>query len=88
VTNRTDQALAEFSVDPTTGLLKSLGPTVPPGGDSPFQVVADPAGQLVYLDCLGQGTVTTFGIQSDGQLKQIGSVTTDASPEGIVLVPR
>jgi 6-phosphogluconolactonase (cycloisomerase 2 family) len=76
-----------YSVDPSTGLLTSLGATVPPGSDEPNSIVIDPGGQLAYVTCFG-GDITIFGIKSDGTLTQVGSVTDNNEPGVTVLVPR
>jgi len=76
-----------FSVDPGTGLLTSLGATVPPGSTEPNSIVLDPGGQLAYVTCFG-GDITIFGIKSDGTLTQVGSVADVNGPQVTVLVPR
>lgn len=88
VTNRTESTLSGFSVDPTSGLLTSLGNTFIPGGENPTNIVVDPGNELAYVGCAGSSLVTIFGIESGGQLIQVGSATTDGGPEAIVLVPR
>jgi hypothetical protein len=75
IANRGDNTIAMYSVDPSTGLLTSLGATVPPGSDEPNSIVIDPGGQLAYVTCFG-GDITIFGI-------------TDNNEPGVtVLVPR
>jgi 6-phosphogluconolactonase (cycloisomerase 2 family) len=87
ITARSDGNLWTFTVDPTSGLLTRLGGLVTAGADYPYQIVVDPGGQLLYVACLG-GSVMNFGIKTDGTLTPVGSVTTDGSAEGIVLIPR
>ncbi len=86
ITARSDGNVWMFTVDSSTGLLTRFGGSITAGDDYPDQITIDASGQLAYVGCYG--SVQIFGIETDGTLTHVGSVTTDGTAEGIVLVPR
>ena len=66
----------ELSLVGTTGVVASTD-----GG--PIDMTASPNGQFLYAEAGGAGTVDEYGVNPDGSLTEIGSVTITPGIEGI-----
>lgn len=87
--NRGDDSIAVFSVDPTTGKLTPVSNTKTLG-KSPRSFAIDPTGTMLVAANQGSGTLTTFGISAtDGALTAVGTpiAQPQASFVGFVQLP-
>ena len=66
--NRGHDTLAMFSIDPTTGLITSLGQISRPGTPRPFGI--DPEGGFLYCGGDSATTITAFQIATNGALEE------------------
>lgn len=61
--------VSAYAIDRTTGALKFLN-RVSSHGESPNQIVLDPSGTLAVTVTYNGGTVTAFGVETDGRLTE------------------
>ena len=72
--NRGDDSLAIYAIDPTTGMLKQTG-SVKTGGKEPRAFEIDPRGELLFAANRDSGNVVIFRIDArTGQLTPTGHV--------------
>lgn len=72
--NRGDDSLAIYAIDPTTGMLKQTG-SVKTGGKEPRAFEIDPRGELLFAANRDSGNVVIFRIDAKtGQLTATGQV--------------
>jgi 6-phosphogluconolactonase len=85
--NRGHDSIAVFSIDPKTGLLKSVD-WVPTQGKTPRNFAIDPSGNFLLAANQNSDNVTVFRIdQTSGALTAIGNVRDIPSPVSLVFVP-
>lgn len=86
--NRGHDSIAIFSVDPTTGLLASVGWT-PTQGKQPRFIALDPSQRFLYAANELSDTVVTFRVdRATGRLTPTGQVVRNASPVTIAFTSR
>jgi 6-phosphogluconolactonase len=61
--------VSAYAIDRKTGALKLLN-KVSSHGESPNQIVLDPSGKVAITVTYNGGTVTAFGVESDGKLTE------------------
>ncbi len=76
VANRGHDSIAGFAIDPTTGLVTSLGQT--PTEKTPRSFTIEPTGRFLYVAGEGSGRIAAYRIQESGPLARF--VTYDAGP--------
>ena len=80
VSNRGDNSIAQFSINPTDGSLTPIG-WISSGGETPRNFEIDPSGQWLFAANQNSGNIVLFGIdQATGTLKQISDSTKIISP--------
>ncbi|MGN0837614.1 MAG: lactonase family protein [Pyramidobacter sp.] len=85
VSNRGDNSIAEFSIDPVAGKLKSIG-WVKTGGTIPRYFCIEPGGQFLYVCNQGSGNIKSFSINQDtGKLSFTGQTIKTATPVWLLL---
>ncbi len=85
--NRGDDALAIFAIDPASGRLTSVG-FQPTGGRTPRNFAIEPTGKYLLAANQDSGTVVVFAIDPrTGLLKQAGEPLAVPSPVCIRFVP-
>jgi 6-phosphogluconolactonase len=85
--NRGHDSIAVFSIDPKTGLLKSVD-WVPTQGKTPRNFAIDPSGNFLLAANQNSDNITVFRIdQTSGALTAIGNVRDIPSPVSLVFVP-
>ncbi len=87
--NRGDDSIAVFAVDPAVGKLTLKGHTKT-GGTTPRSFALDLAGSLLYAANQGSGTITTFAVDpTTGTLSRTGAAATvpSATFVGLVWLP-
>ena len=67
ITNRQDNTLSMYTIDPSTGELTRLSTPAVLTGVTPFRVTVDPTGKFVYV-ANESGTVSIYTIHGDGTL--------------------
>lgn len=86
VTNRSDNSVVAFGVNPLTGDLNFVGPVSP--GTSPRTVAMGPTGEFLYATSFADGTVSTYSVnQTTGALAPVGTPLSlgDALVQGITI---
>lgn len=87
VSNRGEDSIARFEIDPATGLLSYAG-SVPTGGKRPRFFTLDPTASHVYAGNQDSDLITVFRIeQPSGHLVPTGVTVAVGSPSAISLVP-
>jgi 6-phosphogluconolactonase len=81
VTNRAENTVSIFKIDPNTGNLDPSGTT--PTGLDPYPVTVDPSGHFVYVANEQSGTVSIYTIDSGSLLPVTRSVSTGGGPVSI-----
>jgi DNA-binding beta-propeller fold protein YncE len=83
-----------YTINPTTGVLASIGPPVPTNDEFTDSVTVDPSGKFAYVASSGDvwdidfGTVVTYAINpTTGILKPTGPIATELSPTSIAIHP-
>jgi 6-phosphogluconolactonase len=85
--NRGDDALAIFAVDPTSGKLTTVG-FQPTGGKNPRSFGIDPTGQFLIAANVDSDTAVVFRVDpQSGLLKQVGEPLAVPSPVCVKFVP-
>jgi 6-phosphogluconolactonase len=85
--NRGDDALAIFAVDPTSGTLTTVG-FQPTGGKNPRSFGIDPTGQFLIAANVDSDTAVVFRVDpQSGLLKQVGEPLAVPSPVCVKFVP-
>jgi YVTN family beta-propeller protein len=82
VNNNTNK-LVGFTIG-TTGALTALSSSYSTGS-SPSGIAIGPSGTAVYVTNSGSNTVGLYTINADGTLNVVGTIPTDAKPQGIVV---
>jgi 6-phosphogluconolactonase (cycloisomerase 2 family) len=84
VSNRGHDSIAIFAVDPSSGLLTTLG-WEPTQGQQPRHFALDPAGRFLYAANQASDSITTFAVdKTSGMLTSTGQVVRTGSPVSIV----
>ncbi|MCP3916102.1 MAG: lactonase family protein [bacterium] len=87
VANRDADTLTGYSVDPDTGDLMPIGPTMLPPGAEPVYVTAEPRGRFLYAAEHTTGFIRRFAIDSQtGVLTPLATVAV-TEPTGISIDP-
>jgi 6-phosphogluconolactonase len=85
--NRGDDSLAIFAVDPTSGKLTTVG-FQPTGGKNPRSFGIDPTGQFLIAANVDSDTAVVFRVDpQSGLLKQVGEPLAVPSPVCVKFVP-
>jgi 6-phosphogluconolactonase len=85
--NRGDDALAIFAVDPTSGKLTTVG-FQPTGGKNPRSFGIDPTGKFLIAANVDSDTAVVFRVDpQSGLLKQVGEPLAVPSPVCVNFVP-
>jgi 6-phosphogluconolactonase (cycloisomerase 2 family) len=89
VVNSADSKVHEFSVDPSSGKLTSIGSIAAGSSSGPVSVVVDGIRGLAYVANQTSGTIVGFSINpSSGLLSSIGTVMSALlSPQGMAVSP-
>jgi 6-phosphogluconolactonase (cycloisomerase 2 family) len=89
VANIKDDKIYEFSVNQTTGALTALAPPSISNGNAsgPDQLAINSAGTFLWVTGAHNGTVTTYTVNSSGQLTKKSSLGGFNTPFGITLHP-
>lgn len=83
--NRGHDTLAAYSVDPNTGILKSLGHTLTQEFPRVFDI--DPDGKFLLSAGLYDGKLGVFRISENGILEKIGEYSIGAEPMWVMILP-
>lgn len=81
--NRGNDSIARFAVDPVTGQLQALGWTQAPGGDPRFMTVRD---DVLYVASERDDLIGQFAVDPQGSLMPQGKLVSSRSPVSIVFV--
>jgi 6-phosphogluconolactonase len=81
VTNRAENTVSIFKIDPNTGNLGSSGTA--PTGNGPYPVTIDPSGHFVYVANEQSGTVSIYTIDGGSLLPLMRSTATGGPPVSI-----
>lgn len=81
---RTSTAIAAFSVDAKTGVLTYLHST--PTEKQPRSFAIDPSGRFLIASGEKSDTITSYAIEPDGRLKEIGKVPTGKKSSWVEIV--
>ncbi len=85
--NRGDDALAIYAIEPASGKLTSVG-FQPTGGKTPRNFAIDPTGQFLLAANQDSGTVVVFRVDpQSGRLQQVGDPVAVPKPVCIRFVP-
>jgi len=85
--NRGQDAIAVFSIDPAKGTLTQIE-DVPTGGKEPRNFVIDPTGQFLLAENQNSNTIVEFKIDpSTGKLTPTGEIVKTPSPICIAFLP-
>ncbi len=88
VTNLGSGSISEYSIDPATGALSSIGSF--PGLAGPFGIIAHPSAPFVYVADNKGGVIWSFSINSNGTLSSLGaplpSLGTSAGSPGLMAI--
>lgn len=86
--NRGHDSIAVFAIDPTSGILTSVG-WESPRGKPPLFFALDPSGNFLYAANEESDTIVTFRMdQATGKLTPTGQVVKTGSPVCIVFAGR
>lgn len=86
VANRNDDDVQAYTLDSTTGALKTLGTYFT--GSGPYSVATDPAGKFLYVtnfDATSTAGLSAFDIDSGGILAGIGTFPTGSGPLSVTV---
>jgi 6-phosphogluconolactonase (cycloisomerase 2 family) len=87
VSNRGQDSIVLFAIDPATGRLTYRGQT-PTGGTRPRFFTLDPSGAFMYAANQDSDTITCFSRNSgDGTLRATGITVAVGSPSAISFAP-
>lgn len=87
VSNRGDDSIAVFAIDPHSGKL-SFVERVPTGGKTPRHFTLDPTGKWLFAANQGSNSVTVFRVDpSNGRLTPTSHALQVATPVCVVFVP-
>src|SRR5439155_17524254 len=88
VSNRTDDSIAAFAIDPATGKLMLLGFT-PTGGKTPRHFAIDPTGNWMIVAHQDSGTLVPFRLDpTTGVPTPAGGAIDIPSAVCVVFLPR
>ena len=88
--NRGNDSIVIYDVDPTTGMMTLVGHQST-GGQTPRHFSIDPSGKFLYVGNQGSNDIVEFSIDADtGMLTQIDQVDLPSGPGfvGVILLPR
>ncbi len=83
--NRGHDSIAEFAVDPHSGLLTPLGHVAAEAVPRAFAI--DPAGRFLISAGLESGRLATYRIGDDGKLERIATRDVGKSPMWVAIIP-
>jgi YVTN family beta-propeller protein len=82
------QYVAQFAIDPTTGLLADNTPAGVISGQNPTGLAVDPSGRFAYAVNRQDNTITAFTIDANtGSLASLGTVATGTQPFRLAVDP-
>jgi DNA-binding beta-propeller fold protein YncE len=74
VANQGDGTVSAYTIDPSTGALKTITGSPFTAGSGPHSVAVDPTGKFAYVANSGDGTVSAYSIGFNGALTQLTSL--------------
>ena len=87
VSNRGDDSIAVFAIDPAKGMLTKIQ-VIPTQGKSPRNFVIDPTGRYLLAANQKSDQIVEFAVdQATGRLTPTGQVAQEPSPVSLVFVP-
>ena len=88
VSNRGDDSIVVFSIDPSNGMLKPVQ-RIPSGGQTPRNIVLDPTGKWLFSANQNSDLITLFRVSAeDGRLTVTSQSIKVTSPVCVTFVPR
>jgi 6-phosphogluconolactonase len=75
-----------FSIDPSTGVLTSVGSPAA-AGDCARSMAVDPLGKFVYITSEWDNTISMYSINASGDLTSIRTVAAGSGPTSIAIHP-
>lgn len=87
VANYGSTDVSQYTIDSTTGSLKTITATTPTAGTNPSFIVFDPGGKYLFVVNVGSKSITELKMNSDGSLSNNGvnTIQVGAVPRALAL---
>jgi 6-phosphogluconolactonase (cycloisomerase 2 family) len=87
VANYGSTDVSQYTIDSSTGSLKTITATTPTAGTNPSFIVFDPGGKYLFVVNVGSKSITELKMNSDGSLSNNGvnTIQVGAVPQALAL---